>query len=261
MPSNKTSVPSRKEFAKTKAATKQSGKSAPACATQAGARSMAKAKATKIQKTVTERITDADRLNTFVVSVLEKWRLAKENNLDGTDQNIIKISMRDITLIMQRQLKNTRVARLHDLINDTLSGLDIADVYGSWVFVDWDSPDCLFIRLPDTKTKVVRARIGRTKGSADYQISPATEQLIEHGLRGGDDDEEEDIPVVDDGDIDREYDRRPENVRKTEKQLRSWTLEQLQNFVVENKIEVCAYADSNYETLLAAVLEFKTKQA
>jgi hypothetical protein len=206
MPSNKTSVPSRKEFAKTKAATKQSGKSAPACATQSGARSMAKAKATKIQKTVTERITDADRLNTFVVSVLEKWRLAKENNLDGTDQNIIKISMRDITLIMQRQLKNTRVARLHDLINDTLSGLDIADVYGSWVFVDWDSPDCLFIRLPDTKTKVVRARIGRTKGSDDYQISPATEQLIEHGLCSDDeeidgDEESPDYTVKSDAEL------------------------------------------------------------
>lgn len=234
-----------------------------ASATKAGAKKLAKVAPASVReknsKAMADRITDADRLNKFVVSVLEEWRQAKEKNLEGSVHNIVKVSMRDINLIMQRQLKNTRVARLHDLINDTLSGLDIADVYGSWVFVEWDSPDCLFIRMPDTKTKVVRARIGRKMGSDEYQISAATEQLIEHGMCG--DDEDEDIPAVDDGDIDREYDRRPENVRKTEKQLRSWTLEQLQSFVVENKIEVCAGADSNYDTLLAAVLEFKTKQA
>lgn len=246
MPNEKTSVPSRKEFAATKAAAKKV-KAAPA---SVRAKNSAKA---------VSRETDADRLDKFVIAVLEEWRVAKESNLAGSDQNIIKVSMREINLLMSRTLKNTRVSRLHDLINDTLSGLNIAEVYGSWVFVDWDSPDCLFIRLPDTKTKVVRARIGRTKGSDAYQISPATELLIEYGLCG--DDEDEDIPAVDDGDIDHEYDGRPENVRKTEKQLRSWTLEQLQNFVIENKIEVWAGADSNYDTLLAAVLEFKTKQA
>lgn len=233
-----------------------------ASATKAGAKKRAKVAPASVReknsKAMADRITDADRLNKFVVSVLEEWRQAKEKNLEGSVHNIVKVSMRDVNLIMQRQLKNTRVARLHDLINDTLSGLDIVDVYGSWVFVEWDTPDCLFIRMPDTKTKVVRARIGRKMGSDEYQISAATEQLIEHGLCG--DDEDEDIPAVDDGDIDREYDRRPENVRKTEKQLRSWTLEQLQSFVVENKIEIGG-ASHNYDTLLAAVLEFKTKQA
>lgn len=237
-----------------------------ASATKAGAKKLAKAKgvpasvrAKNSETTISERVTDADRLNKFVVSVLEEWRQAKEKNLEGSVHNIVKVSMRDINLIMQRQLKNTRVARLHDLINDTLSGLDIVDVYGSWVFVEWDTPDCLFIRMPDTKTKVVRARIGRKMGSDEYQISAATEQLIEHGLCG--DDEDEDIPAVDDGDIDREYDRRPENVRKTEKLLKSWTLEQLQSFVIESKIEVSDAAFSNYDAILAAVLEFKTKQA
>lgn len=205
MPSKKTSVPSRKEFAKTRAAQKQAGKSVPASATQAGARSMAKAKAERIEKTVAERITDADRLNTFVVSVLEEWRLAKEKNLTGADRDMIKISMRDITLIMQRQLKNTRVARLHDLINDTLSGLDIADVYGSWVFVDWDSPDCLFIRMPDKKTNIVRAHIGRSMGSDVYHIRAATEQLIE-GI------EELSEEIIEDEDLeDEEYEDEYEN--------------------------------------------------
>lgn len=245
----KTSAPSRKDYASTRAAAKMKSKFG-----------KAKAKSSREDsQVVRDRITDADRLNKFVVSVLENWRLAKENNLDGTDQNIIKISMRDITLIMQRQLKNTRVARLHDLINDTLSGLDIADVYGSWVFVDWDSPDCLFIRLPDTKTKVVRARIGRTKGSDDYQISPATEQLIEHGFGG--DDEDEDQTVVDDHDIDHEYDGRPENIRKAAKALRDWNLEQLQDFVIANKIEVSDAEFSNIDSMMVAVHAFKSKQA
>ena len=237
-----------------------------AAATKAGAKKHAKAKAApasvrakNLQTTISDRITDADRLNTFVVSVLEKWRLAKESNLDGSDQNIIKVSMREINLVMSRTLKNTRVSRLHDLINDTLSGLDIADVYGSWVFVDWDSPDCLFIRLPDTKTNVVRVRVGRKMGSEETSMVARTEQLIEHGFGG--DDEDEDLPVKDDGDIDREYDGRPEDVRKTEKLLRTWTLDQLQDFVIENKVEVSDAAFSNYEQILAGVLAFKTKQA
>lgn len=139
--------------------------------------------------TISDRITDADRLNTFVVSVLEKWRLAKESNLDGSDQNIIKVSMREINLIMSRTLKNTRVSRLHDLINDTLSGLDIVEIYGSWVFVDWDSPDCLFIRLPDTKTNVVRVRVGSKPGSSAYSLRKSTEALIVHGFDVDEDDE------------------------------------------------------------------------
>ncbi|AXG67024.1 hypothetical protein HOU08_gp298 [Dickeya phage vB_DsoM_JA29] len=245
MPNNKTSVPSRKEFAATRAAAKM--KSAPASV-----------RAKNSTKGV-GRETDADRLDKFVVAVLEEWRVAKENNLEGSDQNIIKVSMREINLLMSRSLKNTRVSRLHDLINDTLSGLNIVDVYGSWVFVDWDSPDCLFIKLPETSTNALRVSISFPKGSSDYSFRKSTEKLIEHGFGG--DDEDDDQTVVDDGDIDREYDRRPENVRKTEKQLRSWTLEQLQNFVIENKIEVWAGADSNYETLLVAVLDFKTKQA
>lgn len=209
--------------------------------------------------TISDRITDADRLNTFVVSVLEKWRLAKESNLDGSNQNIIKVSMREINLIMSRTLKNTRVSRLHDLINDTLSGLDIADVYGSWVFVDWDSPDCLFIRLPDTKTNVVRVRVGRKMGSEETSMVARTEQLIEHGFGG--EDEDEDQTVVDDRDVDREYDGRPENVRKAAKAMRGWNLEQLQDFVIANKIEVSDAEFSNIDSMVVAVHAFKSKQA
>jgi len=237
-------------------------------ATKAGAKKLAKAKgapasvrAKNSEAVISARITDADRLNSFVVSVLEKWRIAKENNLEGSDQNIIKVSMREINLIMSRTLKNTRVSRLHDLINDTLSGLDIADVYGSWVFVDWDSPDCLFIRLPDTKTKVVRARIGRTRGSDDYQISPATEKLIEHGFGGEDEDEDEDQTVVDDRDIDHEYDGRPENVRKAAKAMQGWNLEQLQDFAIANKIKVSDAEFSNIDSMMVAVHAFKSEQA
>ncbi|AXG66705.1 hypothetical protein JA13_302 [Dickeya phage vB_DsoM_JA13] len=247
MPNEKTSVPSRKEFAASRAAAKKV-KSAPASV-----------RAKNSTKDVS-RETDADRLDKFVIAVLEEWRVAKENNLAGSDQNIIKVSMREIKLLMSRTLKNTRVSRLHDLINDTLSGLNIAEVYGSWVFVDWDSPDCLFIQLPKTSTNAIRVRVASKAGSAEFSLQKSTEQLIEDRFRV-EEDEDENQTVVDDGDIDREYDGRPENVRKTEKQLRSWTLEQLQNFVIENKIEVWAGADYNYETLLVAVLDFKTKQA
>lgn len=155
-----------------------------AASTKAEAKKLAKAKPASdrgesFRKTTEARITDAHRLNNFVISVLDEWRVAKEKNLAGSDQNIIKVSMREITLIMSRTLKNTRVSRLHDLINDTLSGLDIADVYGSWVFVDFDSPDCLFIRLPETSTNVLRVRAGGAKADAGYSLRKSTEQLIE----------------------------------------------------------------------------------
>lgn len=243
----------------------EAGRAKKASATKSGAKKLAKkgapasVRAKNSATAISERITDADRLNRFVISILEKWRSAKEKNLEGSDQNIIKVSMREVSLIMSRSLKNTRVSRLHDLINDTLSGLDIVGVYGSWVFVDWDTPDCLFIRLPDTKTDVVRIRVGREKGSDEYALYSRTEHLIEHGF--DEDEDEEDQAVVDDGDIDREYDSRPENVRKATKAMEGWSLEQLQDFATANKIEVSDVEFSNIDSMVVAVHAFKSKQA
>lgn len=125
-------------------------------------------------------IRDEHRIHNFVVSVLDEHRNQVANGNPAAATNVIKISMKQIQRIMM-QLKNTRFSRIPELINRTLGeSIDLNQTYGSWVMVEHDYPDWLFVKLPADETQVLRFKVQKeSAGSESYTLEASTEVLMD----------------------------------------------------------------------------------
>lgn len=105
------------------------------------------------------RMRDEERVSELVLAILSAWR-ADVGHAENTaaSAGIIKVSRRQIEGAL-RGLKNTRFTKIPTLINDVLVYNEIVNVFGQWVYVEHDSPDWIFVRLPDNSTPVIRASI------------------------------------------------------------------------------------------------------
>jgi hypothetical protein len=127
-----------------------------------------------------------------------------------------------------RFLKNTRFTKIPTLINDILVYNEICDEFGQWVYVEHDSPDWIFVRLPDYSTPVLRATIEWDKtGKTDTSVRTSSEALLPEL----DEEEEDEIPEnVEYNDEDSHEDDEDEKPESDE--FANWQLEELQTFVV-----------------------------
>lgn len=168
------------------------------------------------------KIRDEERVFNLVHMILSAWKADAEN--EATSVGIIKVSRRKIEGAL-RDLKNTRFTKIPGLINDVLVYNEVVEEFGQWVYVEHDSPDWIFVRLPESSTPVIRADISYAKtGETSTSVSTSSEVL----LAALDEDEEDEIPEnveyddEDDSDVDEEEDD----------EFDEWTLAQLQDFAV-----------------------------
>ncbi|AWY08579.1 hypothetical protein HOT49_gp324 [Erwinia phage vB_EamM_Alexandra] len=126
------------------------------------------------------KIRDEERVYNLVHAILSAWK-ADVGHAEHTaaSAGIIKVSRRKIEGAL-RDLKNTRFTKIPTLINDILTGSDICAEFGMWVYVEHDSPDWIFVRLPDDSTPVIRADISCDKtGETSASITTSSEALLE----------------------------------------------------------------------------------
>ncbi|QZE59560.1 hypothetical protein MPK66_gp316 [Erwinia phage pEa_SNUABM_2] len=126
------------------------------------------------------KIRDEERVYNLVHAILSAWK-ADVGHAENTaaSAGIIKVSRRKIEGAL-RDLKNTRFTKIPTLINDILTGSDICDEFGMWVYVEHDSPDWIFVRLPDNSTPVIRADISYEKtGERSASVTTSSEALME----------------------------------------------------------------------------------
>ena len=116
------------------------------------------------------RVRDDERVHQVVRAILSAWK-AEQGHAEHTafSSGIIKVSRRQIEGALQ-DLKNTRFTKIPTFINDILTSADICAEFGTWVYVEHDSPDWIFVRLPENNTPVLRAQI---KSAPVRTASPA----------------------------------------------------------------------------------------
>ena len=116
------------------------------------------------------RVRDDERVHQVVRAILSAWK-AEQGHAEHTafSSGIIKVSRRQIEGALQ-DLKNTRFTKIPTFINDILTNTDICKEFGTWVYVEHDSPDWIFVRLPENNTPVLRAQI---KSAPVRTASPA----------------------------------------------------------------------------------------
>ena len=134
---------------------------------------------------------DEERVFNLVHAILSAWK-ADVGHAEHTaaSAGIIKVSRRKIEGAL-RDLKNTRFTKIPTLINDVLVYNEVCNEFGQWVYVEHDSPDWIFVRLPENSTPVIRADISYDKtGETPASISTSSEAL----LADFDEEEEDEIP-------------------------------------------------------------------
>ncbi|QZE58881.1 hypothetical protein pEaSNUABM28_00324 [Erwinia phage pEa_SNUABM_28] len=196
------------------------------------------------------KIRDEERVYNLVHAILSAWK-ADVGHAEHTaaSAGIIKVSRRKIEGAL-RDLKNTRFTKIPTLINDVLVYNEVCNEFGQWVYVEHDSPDWIFVRLPENSTPVIRADISYDKtGKTSASVSTSSEVLLEDF----DEDEEDEIPEnveyddEDDSDVNEEED--------DEEEYQSWSLSQLQNFAkAEGYICIKDEGWNDRQTLLARIL-------
>lgn len=137
------------------------------------------------------KIRDEERVFNLVHAILSAWK-AEVGHAEHTaaSAGIIKVSRRKIEGAL-RDLKNTRFTKIPTLINDVLVYNEVCKEFGQWVYVEHDSPDWIFVRLPENSTPVIRADISYDKtGETSASISTSSEAL----LADLDEEEEDEIP-------------------------------------------------------------------
>lgn len=175
-----------------------------------------------------KKVRDEERVYLLVKTILSAWK-ADIGHAENTaaSAGIIKVSRRQLEGAL-RFLKNTRFTKIPTLINDILVYNEICDEFGQWVYVEHDSPDWIFVRLPDNGTHVLRATIEWDKtGETDTSVRTSSEVLLPEL----DDEEEDEIPEnVEYNDEDSHED--DEDEEPEEDEFADWSLEELQTFVV-----------------------------
>lgn len=125
------------------------------------------------------RVRDDERVYFLVHAILSAWKLSAVTDAEANATGIIKVSRRKIEGAL-RDLKNTRFTKIPSLINDILTGSAICDEFGMWVYVEHDSPDWIFLRLPANSTRVIRADISSDRvGETSAAVTTSTEVLLE----------------------------------------------------------------------------------
>lgn len=171
------------------------------------------------------RVRDEERVFNLVHAILSAWK-ADVGRAENTSAStgIVKVSRRKIEGAL-RDLKNTRFTKIPTLINNVLVYKEICREFGQWVYVEHDSPDWIFVRLPENSTPVIRANISYDKtGQTSASISTSSEVLLEDL----DEDEEDEIPE------NVEYDDEDDSdvAEEEDDEFDDWTLTQLQDFAL-----------------------------
>lgn len=177
------------------------------------------------------RVRDAERVQNCVEGILAEWKKLNHDFAYGTESKIIKVSLKQLKSVLI-DLKNTRWTKIPSLINDTLVDLNLVQKYGSWIFVEHDSPDYLFIMMPPDSTDVVRLKLSKDKEQDRISMQYTSEVLLDHDSVS----DEDDTP-------------NPDN----------WPLETLQEFVANNEIYVTKEEFEDRPALRNAVREFYKK--
>ncbi|UAW96811.1 hypothetical protein pEaSNUABM22_00324 [Erwinia phage pEa_SNUABM_22] len=126
------------------------------------------------------KIRDEERVYNLVHAILSAWK-ADVGHAENTaaSAGIIKVSRRKIEGAL-RDLKNTRFTKIPTLINDVLVYNEVCNEFGQWVYVEHDSPDWIFVRLPENSTPVLRADISYNKtDERSASITTSSEALME----------------------------------------------------------------------------------
>lgn len=140
------------------------------------------------RRDATPKMRDEERVYNLVHAILSAWK-ADIGRAEHTaaSSGIIKVSRRKIEGAL-RDLKNTRFTKIPTLINDVLVYNEIWNEFGQWVYVEHDSPDWIFVRLPENSTPVLRADISVDRtGETPTAITTSSEVLLDNG---GDDEDE-----------------------------------------------------------------------
>lgn len=127
-----------------------------------------------------KRVRDEERVYLLVKTILSAWK-ADVGHAENTaaSAGIIKVSRRKIEGAL-RDLKNTRFTKIPTLINDVLVYNEVCNEFGQWVYVEHDSPDWIFVRLPENSTPVIRADISYDKtGETATSVTTSSEALLE----------------------------------------------------------------------------------
>lgn len=126
------------------------------------------------------RMRDEERVSELVLAILSAWQ-ADVGHAENTaaSAGIIKVSRRQIEGAL-RGLKNTRFTKIPTLINNVLVYNEIVNVFGQWVYVEHDSPDWIFVRLPENSTPVLRATISFDRQSdRAAAVATSSESLLD----------------------------------------------------------------------------------
>lgn len=135
------------------------------------------------------KMRDDERVYFLVHAILSAWKLSAVTDAKANATGIIKVSRRKIEGAL-RDLKNTRFTKIPSLINDTLTDMDLCKEFGQWVYVEHDSPDWIFVRLPANSTQVVRADISSDRtGQTSAAVTTSVEVLLDDSYLEDDEDE------------------------------------------------------------------------
>ncbi|WAK44483.1 hypothetical protein [Erwinia phage vB_Ea_2910A] len=164
------------------------------------------------------KIRDEERVFNLVHAILSAWKVTTDAEAAAT--GIIKVSRRKIEGAL-RDLKNTRFTKIPSLVNDILTDMDLCKEFGQWVYVEHDSPDWIFVRLPENSTQVIRADISSDRiGETSAAVTTRTEVLLD-GAHLEEDEEEipENVEYGDEEESDEEEDDNAAAVAKMRKYL------------------------------------------
>lgn len=139
------------------------------------------------RRDATPKLRDEERVYFLVHAILSAWKLSASTDADANATGIIKVSRRKVEGAL-RDLKNTRFTKIPTLINDVLVYNEVCNEFGQWVYVEHDSPDWIFVRLPKNSTPVIRADIAVDRtGETPTTVTTSSEVLLDNG---GDDEDE-----------------------------------------------------------------------
>lgn len=144
-----------------------------------------------VDKDAVPKMRDDERVYNLVRTILSAWK-ADIGHAEHTaaSAGIIKVSRRKVEGAL-RDLKNTRFTKIPSLINDVLTDMELCKEFGQWVYVEHDSPDWIFVRLPENSTPVLRADISCDRtGQTSASVATSSEALLENI----DEEEEDEIP-------------------------------------------------------------------
>lgn len=123
------------------------------------------------------KIRDEERVFNLVHAILSTWKKDSDANHPAAVVGIIKVSRRQVERSLHN-LKNTRFTKIPSLINDVLVYSEIVAEFGQWVYVEHDSPDWIFVRLPDDSTQVVRANLHDKNDDKIISVALTSERLM-----------------------------------------------------------------------------------